>query len=173
MEYEWTLEIKYSPDQPRVPAGQSGGGRWTSYGTGHGPTTPQFSEADPKDFRAALDKAIKPRYAAFVTKYSPQEYQEMGAKTYLIDDGKTGFALKPDGDIISVFSAGGKGRAALQAAIEFGGKKLDCFDGFLPNLYQRFGFKEYERWTWDDQYAPENWDPKDNSPDVVLMRRGE
>lgn len=28
--YEWQLEIKYDPDQPRVPAGQSGGGRWTS-----------------------------------------------------------------------------------------------------------------------------------------------
>jgi len=28
--YEWKLEVKYSPDQPRIPAGQSGGGRWTS-----------------------------------------------------------------------------------------------------------------------------------------------
>jgi len=25
----WTLRVKYSPDQPRVPAGRSGGGRWT------------------------------------------------------------------------------------------------------------------------------------------------
>lgn len=30
--YEWRLEVKYSPNQPRVPAGQPGGGRWTSGG---------------------------------------------------------------------------------------------------------------------------------------------
>ena len=39
-EWEWTLTIetgrkKYDPSQPRVPAGQSGGGRWTS-GSGAG-----------------------------------------------------------------------------------------------------------------------------------------
>jgi len=29
-EYEWRLMVKYNPDQPRIPAGSSGGGQWTS-----------------------------------------------------------------------------------------------------------------------------------------------
>lgn len=36
-DYQWRLSVKYDPNQPRVPAGQTGGGRWTSeggYGTG-------------------------------------------------------------------------------------------------------------------------------------------
>jgi len=34
-EYRWKLEKKkYDPNQPRIPAGQSGGGRWTSGGGG-------------------------------------------------------------------------------------------------------------------------------------------
>ena len=32
MSYYWTLAVKYSADQPRVPAGGAGGGRWTSGG---------------------------------------------------------------------------------------------------------------------------------------------
>jgi len=161
---------KYSPAQPRDERG-----RWTDWGTGRGSLTAEFKEAAPEDFRAALDKNLSERYAAFVTKYSPQEYSEMGAKTYLMEGGKTGFAIKPDGDIISVFSSNKMGRAAIQAAIqaaiELGGTKLDCFDGFLPSRYSQFGFREYDRWQWDDRYAPENWDERDDKPDVVLMRR--
>jgi len=165
--FEWKLTIrKYSPAQPRDERG-----RWTDWGTGRGPLTAKFKEAAPEDFRAALDKNLSERYAAFVTKYSPQEYAEMGARTYLMEGGKTGFAIKPDGDIISVFSNDGGGRAAIQAAVEFGGRKLDCFDGFLPRFYKRFGFQEYDRWQWDDRYAPADWRAEDGKPDVVLMRR--
>ena len=32
--------LKYSPDQPRVPAGQPGGGQWTSVGDGGGEAGP-------------------------------------------------------------------------------------------------------------------------------------
>ena len=167
MKYKWRLQLKYSPDQPR-----DEGGRWSTWGTGVGPSTARFSESNAGEFRAALDSNLDKRYSAFVTAYEPDEYQEMGAKTYLMDDGQTGFAIKPDGDIISVFSGNGKGRAALQAAIELGGTKLDCFDGFLPKFYSKFGFKEYERWAWDDQYAPDDWNYKKyNGPSVVLMRK--
>jgi len=31
-ELEWKFRVKYSPDQPRVPAGSSSGGQWTSGG---------------------------------------------------------------------------------------------------------------------------------------------
>jgi hypothetical protein len=47
----------------------------------------------------------------------------------------------------------------VQSAIERGASKLDCFDGFLPAYYERFGFVETER-------VP-NWTP--GEPDVVFM----
>jgi predicted ABC-type ATPase len=31
-DYVWRLDVKYDPDQPRIPAGQPGGGRWASSG---------------------------------------------------------------------------------------------------------------------------------------------
>lgn len=164
----WQWTIKYSPEQPRIPGGP-GGGRWTKWGTGSGPFTARFSEVAPSDFRKALDANLSKRYSAYVSRYEPEEYERTGAKTYLMDDGRTGFALKPDGDIVSVFSGTHQGRAALQAAIELGGKKLDCYDGFLSKFYSRFGFKEYERWPWDEQYKPADWDKRDDQPDVVLM----
>lgn len=171
-EYKSFKELvkEYNPDQPRIPAGDPRGGQWTS--VGGGTAARQFKESNAQAFRKALDGNLDPKYDAFVTKYTPEEYQEMGARTYVHDDGKTGFAIKPDGDIISVFSGNGRGRLALQAAIELGGTKLDCFDGFLPGFYSTFGFEEYERWTWDDQYAPDRWNyAKLGRPDVVLMRR--
>jgi len=44
-EYGWKLRIKYSADQPRVPAGSPEGGRWTSGGYGIGtPSTGEYPE---------------------------------------------------------------------------------------------------------------------------------
>ena len=167
--YHWKL--KYSPWQPRVPEGEPGGGRWTEWGTGRGPITGKFAPAEAGRFRAALDANVRPKHRNHVTKYSPEEYGAM--RTYLFEDGKTGFALKPDGDIVSVFSGNGHGKAAVQAAIELGGRKLDCYDGYLRKLYSRFGMREYERWKFDPQYAASDWDYGEfDNPDVVLMRRG-
>jgi len=39
-DYHWQLEVKYSPDQPRVPAGDPQGGQWTQGAGGQGPTLP-------------------------------------------------------------------------------------------------------------------------------------
>ena len=101
----------------------------------------------------------------------------MKAECFISESGQSGFVLKPDGDIISVFSAPGakEGKSVVLAAIANGGTKLDCFQGFLSDkFYPRFGFKEYDRWGWDDQYAPSGWDyEKDNRPSVVLMQLGE
>lgn len=126
------------------------------------------------EFVEVLGDKLPSKYAAYVTRYTPAEYREMGARCYLSETRNSGFAIKPDGDVISVFSRpGGKeGKWAVWAAIANGGKKLDCFDGFLAKeFYPAFGFKEYDRWKWDDRYAPEGWDYERNGrPDVVLMR---
>ena len=139
-----------------------------------GATTATHSEAPAGKFVRMRDKYLSKKYAAFVTTYTAAEYEEMKAKTYLSASGKSGFVLKPDGDIISVFSApsSGEGYGAMLEAIRQGGTKLDCFDGFLADeFYPDFGFKEYDTLAWDAKYAPAGWDNgKFNTPDIVFMR---
>jgi hypothetical protein len=94
-------------------------------------------------------------------------------KILMINGGKTGCAIAPDGDLQNVYnnSTKGEGSAIIKIAINNGAKKLDCFDGFLPEYYSRFGFKEVERMKWNDDYAPANWDySKYGRPDVVFMK---
>lgn len=112
-----------------------------------------------------------------VSQYSPEEYAQM--RTFLTDDGKAGFAIRPDGDIVSVFKSGqtpkGAGDAIMEAAVSAGGKKLDAYDTFLPEIYSRHGFKEVGRDTWNPQYAPEKWNKRAmkrfnlGEPDIVYM----
>lgn len=56
----------------------------------------------------------------------------------------------------------GYGSALAESAVENGAQVLDCFDGFLPAFYERFGFREYRR--------DANWTP--GGPDVVFMAHG-
>ena len=110
-----------------------------------------------------------------VYQYSPEKYAEM--RTFLTDDGKTGFAIRNDGDIVSVFNGGSKGGidSIMPAATSAGGTKLDAFDTFLPGEYSRHGFKEVGRDVWNEQFAPDRWDKKAmrkfnlGEPDVVYM----
>jgi hypothetical protein len=133
---------------------------------------PKFEQQSSKLFVRQLNENLAEKYKSFVTTYSASQYDEMGAKCFISNTGQSGYALKPDGDIISVFSksGSGEGKRALISAIVNGGTKLDCFDGFLPEFYSQFGFIETGRLTWDDEYMPSGWDKdKFNSPDVVLM----
>jgi hypothetical protein len=130
-------------------------------------------------FQAAIAESAKnSQYGAAVHVYSPEEYAKMDL--YLSPDGKSGFALKRDGDdvdIVSAFSPGG-GHVfpMLELAIEQGGNKLDAFDTVLPELYAAAGFREVGRDKWDDKYMPPGWDKKvfgrynKGEPDIVYMR---
>lgn len=104
-----------------------------------------------------------------VYQYPTEEYGPM--RRYLSDDGLSGFAIKPDGDLVSVFSAPGLGRggALVDAAVARGARKLDAFDedGFLPRLYGSRGFVEVKREPWDPERKPDNW--RGGEPDVVYM----
>lgn len=104
----------------------------------------------------------------FVALYTPNQYRDM--RLFVADDGLSGFAVKPDGDIVSVWSLA-KGRLAemLDVAREAGGYRLDCFQP-LAKVYQRHGFRVTGRVRWDDQYAPEGWDYGQNGrPDVIYL----
>lgn len=98
---------------------------------------------------------------------------------YLSEDGESGFGIKPNGDIVSVFAGDnaprGSGYTLMLLAIQNGGRQLDCFDTHLPDYYSLIGFKPVAKMKWDDEYIPEGWN-KDNfkdynngEPDVVFM----
>jgi hypothetical protein len=141
----------------------------------------KFLEIDQSDLASAqkFSDAIQQSknesaHGAAVYVYPVNEYQ--GMRLFLSDSGKSGFAVKPDGDIVSVFSMEkGSGRSIMEAAISAGGKKLDAFDTVLPEFYGTHGFVEAARLPWNDEFAPEGWNKEtfkkfnNGEPDVVMM----
>lgn len=129
-------------------------------------------EHDYPIFMASMQKSKHPESLTF---YSKDEYADKGARLFKIKGLDAGFAIDGDGDIISVHNnsgVGGLGRPLIQLAKRMGGKKLDHFD--IPKLNQTYGeegFEEYDRYPWDDQYAPKGWDyEKMGRPSLVLRR---
>jgi Large polyvalent protein associated domain 38/ADP-Ribosyltransferase in polyvalent proteins len=110
--------------------------------------------------------------------YSEAEY--LGMQMVLAQDGMHGFAVKGDGDIVSVFRHPGsveQGVAVpmVEAAIRMGGVKLDAYDTILPRLYSQAGMRAVSRVAFSDEYAPDGWDYRlysrynNGRPDVVFM----
>ena len=110
-----------------------------------------------------IDRFQKSLYSgersSFLSYYSREELSKM--KLFLVEGHNAGFALKGGNDIVSVHnnsSLRNIGRDLMNAAIQYGGNKLDHFDGFLSGLYRKLGFTDvYGVYQWDEQYAPENW----------------
>lgn len=101
--------------------------------------------------------------------HSVKEYK--GMKCFLTSDGLSGIAIKPDGDVVSVFSAGGGKKMAklIPFAVANGGRKLDCFGQGLQDLYARYGAKATGRTPFNEEYKPDGWDISKGKPDVVAM----
>ncbi len=131
-------------------------------------------ETNASKFEAAIVKAkAESKFGAAVAVYPPEDYRNF--RLLMSDDGKSGAAIKPDGDIVSVFANNGTGHAIMEAAIAAGGRKLDAFDTNLPAYYHMHGFVEAARVPWDEAQKPEGWDKErfgkytKGEPDVVLM----
>lgn len=85
---------------------------------------------------------------------------ETPSSYFLSEDEISGFAVRNDGELVFVFSlVKGRGDDLVRAAIALGAVYLDCFDGYLPTLYSRLGFRV-------DCHTP-NW--RRGGPDVVYM----
>jgi hypothetical protein len=113
------------------------------------------------DFHSALSAASpkQPHISQNVEPHSKEALADM--KTYLSADKKSGYAIKPNGELTSVFSSEkGRGNHLVSHAISQGANHLNAFEGHLTNLYSKHGFKEHKR--------EKNWDPK--GPDVVHMK---
>lgn len=116
-------------------------------------------------------------YHASVAIYDESEYRSM--RLFAVDDGKAGFALKGD-EIVSVYCHNdsvhrGSTPALMAAAVDEGGRRLDCFDTVLPKIYGDAGFVPVARLRWNDEYAPDGWHYptyrryNEGRPDVVFM----
>ena len=102
-------------------------------------------------------------------------------KLFMTRNGSMGFAIKKDGDIVSVFhnqSIDSNKHALIDLiprAIEEGGVKLDAFDTVLPDAYGKFGFVPVRRETWSEAEKPSGWDKNqykkhnNGEPDIVYM----
>ena len=144
---------KYSPDQPRDDHGRFGSG---------------FKACTPDEFIAARDTSTR---TPFLSAHTADELA--GHRLFLSKDGKVGYALDDHDDLQNVFNNGGpkgSGKLAIADAIARGAKTLDCFDGYLPDLYSKAGFEAYGRVPFDDDYASPSWDyASDGRPHVVFM----
>ena len=73
---------------------------------------------------------------------------------------RAGFAVRKDGELVFVHSlTRGLGDALVDCARNRGANRLDCFDGYLVDLYGRHGFVEVDR---QPNYVA-------GGPDVVWM----
>lgn len=108
--------------------------------------------------------------------YDEAEYRDM--RLWITPDGKAGVALKPDGDMVSVF-ASPDGQYPVHnlilIAAQAGAKKADAFATVLPALYKDFGFRPVARMAWNEEYAPNDWNKQtfakwnNGEPDVAFL----
>jgi hypothetical protein len=147
--------------------------------TQSGFSAPAVVEADAATFVKLIEQSkAESKFGAAVYVYPESAYKDM--QLWVTDDGKAGFAVKPDGDIVSVFNLQGSPHKGvvpyfLALAVHQGGTKLDAFDTILPYLYAASGFIEVGRDTWNEEYKPDGWDYKTfegfsfGRPGVVYM----
>ncbi|QPG47506.1 MULTISPECIES: hypothetical protein [unclassified Rhodococcus (in: high G+C Gram-positive bacteria)] len=99
-------------------------------------------------------------YAASVSVYDEDDYRRM--RLLVTDDGKAGAALHGD-EIVSVSAHRDcthprAARAMVRYATALDGRRLDCVDTVLPDLYAEAGLVPAARVRWNDDYAPAGWD---------------
>jgi len=102
-------------------------------------------------------KEANPAQYAQVDLHTPEEYANM--RLFRGENGAYGFAITPDGEVVSVFSNGQipqAGTSMVMAAKSAGGKHLSNYDTYLSKIYNRQGFNETSRMPWDEQYIPRN-----------------
>jgi|694.fasta_scaffold00239_57 hypothetical protein len=119
----------------------------------------ELFEVDADIFHKAAIKAKSVnKYGAAVDILSPKEYSNY--RLFITEDGLTGIALSPTGDLGSGFDMSGKSRRLVQLlvlGIENGATHANAFDTILPDYYSAFGFKPVARNLWNDALKPKDW----------------
>lgn len=134
-------------------------------------TTLAYTETGCLDFARALHR-VPLRRAGYLEDWPLRVMA--GFTCVLREDKRVGYAVTQDGELTMLFNLAepGAGMVAVLDAIDrHGAWKLNCFDGYLPAYYRRFGFVEVRRVPWNPKLAPTYWNPEDGTPDVIYMER--
>jgi hypothetical protein len=133
------------------------------------------------NFAAAFRTETLAPYKAFVTHYSAKDLA--GMKTYTVERGKAGMAVKVHGDgriegtaAFNTSSTRGVAAKMLYEAIETDGVNyLECYGEDLRRLYESIGFVVQTEDKFNDEYASPDWDYQThNHPNYyTLTLRGE
>ena len=142
----------------------------------------KYKRVTPKVFCKTLAqcKLSQPKTRQWrVDLHSEKEYKKGKVKLFVTDKGDA-FAVKPDGDIISVcanvndHSRRGVGAGLLAAAFKEGGKKLDTYDGNF-NFYQDCGMTPVSWCKGEEKEMPVDWHnlPEDERKveDVIFFEK--
>ena len=135
------------------------------------PDIRNFSPVSCSNFINARNKLDQDLFA-FLTPHTEQDYETKGTKLFLSEDGKSGFGVNPDGELISVFSLERqRGKILVAEARKQGATYLSCMGDHLLDLYSEFDFSPVETLRWDNQFAPKNWNyERFGTPNIYDMR---
>lgn len=99
------------------------------------------------------------------------DYGNWKRKTFQSKDGNSSVTVKEDGDITSLVSKPWlkRGKELVLTAIKNWGDKLDCYEEYLPTMYQKAGFEPVARVKFNPEYAPADW--KGKGQDIIVMMR--
>lgn len=99
------------------------------------------------------------------------DYGNGKRKTFQSNDGMSSVTVKDDGDITSLVSKPWlkRWKELVLTAIKNGWEKLDCYEEYLPTLYQNGWFEPVARVKFNPEYAPADW--KGKGQDVIVMMR--
>ena len=100
------------------------------------------------------------------------DYKNKGTILFLSEDGKSGFGITKDKELISVFSLERKrGKTFVAEARARGATHLGCMGEHLLDMYSEFGFSPVEVLHWDNQFAPKNWNyERFGTPNIYEMK---
>lgn len=117
------------------------------------------TQVDWNTYKRALERA-REEWPKVADATSAPDELDSDARWFLTEDGLSGFGITYTGHAIGLFSlARGRGDLLVEQAKSYGGKSLDCFDGYLTALYERHGFVVTRR---EANY-------EEGGPDVVWM----
>ena len=88
---------------------------------------------------------------------------------FTANDGKSGFAIKPNGEIVGMYDSTktpNTAIAALLLAVQNGGDRIRAFDTIQPDIYAEAGFRPVYRTPFPEDMEPL---PVYGKPDVIWM----
>ena len=167
------VEVKYSPNQPRVPAGNSDGGQWTDGGSGG---SKLISETLQKDYELALALSnywyrnipLTPEMARRFDKISQKENETTGEwAERIITERNILSTIENSGDILSLSD-----KAKLEEIAKLNNGMFYPYRVIIADKIEIDAFGEnMQEWGYDNQYQlrPSNliavggWEPPTDS----------